>query len=233
MSDRRLSMMALGTLMLPHMALLAAAPQSDVQDEPFQYSADTSDVSFRTDTAELLGNVRVIQGANSIEAEQATVNAFRSENSRWEFQNSVRVRTADADLMSEVASAAFENDELVGARVEGSPAQFERRGGSPERLARGRADVIEYDVTADTIKLTGGVWFGYGKDEFRGDTVLYSIRDERVQVNPGGDSPGGRVKGIIRPRSSDAEPTQPQTEDAPAPLDEAATPKSSAAESGA
>jgi hypothetical protein len=41
------------------------------------------------------------------------------------------------------------------------------------------------------------VWFSNGKDEFRGDVVIYNVRDERVQINPGGSS--NRVRGIIRP----------------------------------
>jgi lipopolysaccharide export system protein LptA len=43
------------------------------------------------------------------------------------------------------------------------------------------------------------VWFSNGKDEFRGDVVIYNVRDERVQINPGGQS-SGRVRGIIRPQ---------------------------------
>jgi lipopolysaccharide export system protein LptA len=53
-------------------------------------------------------------------------------------------------------------------------------------------------VSSDTVTLTGDVWFGYGQDEFEGETVIYSLRDERVRVNSG-DS--GRVRGIIRPRA--------------------------------
>jgi lipopolysaccharide export system ATP-binding protein len=51
------------------------------------------------------------------------------------------------------------------------------------------------------VKLTDNVWFSNGKDEFRGDVVIYNVRDERVQINPGGQ---GRVRGIIRPRQGTA-----------------------------
>jgi lipopolysaccharide transport protein LptA len=175
-------------------------------DDSFQWSADVLDSSFRSDTLELLGNVRVTQGAMSIEAQQATADAFRSENSRWLFQDSVRVRTAEAELISHSAAASFRNNQLVEARVEGTPAHFEQRGGAPDRAVRGRARSIKYDLSADVVTLTGDVWFSYGADEFRGDTVIYSMRDERVQVNPNADA-SGRVKGIIRPRTrTEAEP---------------------------
>ena len=115
--------------------------------------------------------------------------------------DAVRLRTADADLASESAAASFRNNQLIEARVEGSPAKFEQRGFGSEGAVRGRARVIQYDLTQDVVTLTGDVWFSYGKDEFRGDTVIYDMRDERVRVNPDGES-SGRVKGIIRPRSS-------------------------------
>jgi hypothetical protein len=65
---------------------------------------------------------------------------------------------------------------------------------------RGRAGVIEYDFGKGIVKLTNQVWFSNGKDEFRGDVVIYNVRDERVQINPGGSS--NRVRGIIRPNQN-------------------------------
>jgi lipopolysaccharide export system protein LptA len=191
-----------------------SSPASAASDDSFRWSADVLDSSFRSDTLELLGNVRVTQGTMSIEAQQATADAFRSENSRWQFQNSVRVRTAEAELTSESAAASFRNNQLIEARVMGSPAQFEQRGSAPERSVRGRARNITYDLASDVVTLTGDVWFSYGADEFRGDTVIYSMRDERVRVNPDGDS-SGRVKGIIRPRPRSDE--SPQASNLPSP----------------
>ena len=163
-------------------------------------TAPTSSTSdLRSDTMELLGNVRLAQDAMSIEAAQARATAFRSDNSRWSFERSVRLRTADADLKADTARAAFVKGQIATARVEGSPAEFEQLGGAPDRQVRGRASAIEYDFGSGIVTLTGDVWFSYGRDEFRGDTVVYSIRDERVNVNPGSQSPG-RVKGTIRPR---------------------------------
>lgn len=184
------------------LALIAGqgfAAEAESRERSFSWSADVLNSDFRSDTLELLGNVRVAQGPMSIEAEQATATAFRSDNSRWQFEKSVHIQTADAELQSSSASAEFVNGQIADARVQGSPAQFEQRGGAPDRRVRGHAGVIEYDFRAGIVKLIDDVWFSYGKDEFRGDTVVYNIRDERVQVNPGGESPG-RVKGIIRPR---------------------------------
>jgi lipopolysaccharide export system protein LptA len=111
-----------------------------------------------------------------------------------EFSGNVRV---EADLQSDSANAAVVGGQLARARAEGSPAQFQQRGGSGDRQIRGRAGVIEYDFAAGIVKLTDQVWFSNGKDEFRGDVVIYNVRDERLQINPGGQ---GRVQGIIRPQ---------------------------------
>jgi lipopolysaccharide transport protein LptA len=159
--------------------------------------ADVVTSDFRTNTLEFSGNVRVTQGPMSIQAGVAKADDFRSENSRWSFEKSVHIVTAEADLQSDSANAAVVGGQLARARAEGSPAQFQQRGGSGDRQIRGRAGVIEYDFAAGIVKLTDQVWFSNGKDEFRGDVVIYSVRDERLQINPGGQ---GRVQGIIRPQ---------------------------------
>jgi lipopolysaccharide transport protein LptA len=191
------------------LALLVAGPAGSAEftrpriEGAFAWSADVLNSDFRSDTLDLSGNVRVTQGPMSIESGAARARDFRSDNSHWTFEQAVHIRTAEADLKSSTASAAFVKGQIAGARVEGSPAQFEQVGGAPDRQVRGRAGVIEYDFGAGIVKLTNQVWFSNGKDEFRGDVVIYNVRDERVQINPGGQS-SGRVRGIIRPRERPA-----------------------------
>ena len=86
---------------------------------------------FRSDTLDLSGNVRVTQGPMSIEAGAAKASDVRSENSRWTFEQAVHIVTSEADLQSDSASAAFVGGQIGDARdAEGSPAQFEQRGGT-------------------------------------------------------------------------------------------------------
>jgi lipopolysaccharide transport protein LptA len=191
-----------GAAVLAFASTLAWGAQPISLDQGFDWSADHSTTDLRNDTTELVGSVRVTQGPTSIEAERASVSAFRSDNPRWMFIGAVQIRTADADLRADSASAMSVKGQIARARIEGSPAEFEQRGEQRERQVRGRAGVIEYDFGKGTVKLTKDVWFSYGKDEFRGDTVIYNIRDERVQVNPDGES-SGRVKGTIRPGARD------------------------------
>lgn len=185
---------------LTAMALLAtqaagaAKPQVDAG---YTMTADVVTSDFRSNTLELSGNVRVAQGDASIEAQTAKGRGEKAENSRWSFEKGVRIRTAEADLFSDLATAAIVNGQFADARIEGAPARFEQIAGAANRQIRGRAGVIEYDFNNGIVKLSNQVWFSNGKDEFRGDVVIYNIRDERVQINPGGSS--NRVRGIIRP----------------------------------
>ena len=183
--------------------------------DAYSYTADVVTSDFRSDTLDLSGNVRVVQGPNSIEAAAATGKDFRSENSRWTFQKSVHIVTSEAELQSSSARADIVGGRLAQAHVEGSPAQFEQRVGRADRQVRGRAGVIEYDFVAGVVKLTDQVWFSNGKDEFRGDEVIYNVRDERVQTS-------GRVRGIIRPRqgSETIAPAPPAQPAQPAPQPE-------------
>jgi lipopolysaccharide transport protein LptA len=200
-------------LLLAALGTTAGAADLVRPGDKFTWDADVVTSDFRTDTLEISGNVIVTQGPTSIQAGAAKANDVRSENSRWSFEQSVHIVTSEAELQSESASAAIVGGQLARARAEGAPAQFEQRGAREDGQVQGRAGVIDYDFVAGIVKLTGNVWFSNGKDEFRGDVVIYNVRDERLQINPGGQ---GRVRGIIRPRQGTAAtapapaPPQPQ-----------------------
>ncbi|MBM0107950.1 hypothetical protein JM946_24715 [Steroidobacter sp. S1-65] len=185
--------------------LLFAAPGGALQapslDADFVWSADVVNSDFRNNTLDISGNVRVTQGPKFIEAQTARARNGQAEKQQWTFEKDVHIRTEEADLKSNLATAAVVNGQIANARIEGSPARFEQVG-TDDRQVRGRAGVIEYDFDTGVVKLTNQVWFSNGKDEFRGDVVIYNIRDERVQINPGGSS--NRVRGIIRPRQDKA-----------------------------
>jgi lipopolysaccharide transport protein LptA len=204
-----------GALLLAALSATAGAADLVPPNAEFNWDAKVVTSDFRTDTLEISGSVRVTQGPMSIEAGAAKANGVRSQNSRWTFENAVHIVTSEAELQSNTASAAVVSGQLASARAEGSPAQFEQRGGRTDRQVRGRAGVIEYDIAAGIVKLTDNVWFSNGKDEFRGDVVIYNVRDERVQINPGGQ---GRVHGVIRPeRTRTTAPTPAPTPPQPQP----------------
>jgi lipopolysaccharide transport protein LptA len=191
---------ACGALLLMLFATqVGSAATAPSLDGGLSYSADVLNSDFRTNTLEIAGNVRVTQGPMSIEAQSAKARNMQGNNYRWTFENAVRIRSEEADLQSNLATAVVVNGQIADARVEGTPARFEQLG-TANRQVRGRAEVIEYDFGTGIIKLTNQVWFSNGKDEFRGDVVIYNVRDERLQVNPGGTP--NRVRGILRPKQN-------------------------------
>lgn len=186
-------------VLLATQAAGAATPPS--LDAAYTMTADVVVSDFRSDTWELSGNVRVAQGPASIEAQTAKGRGAKAENSNWSFERGVRIRTPEAELHSDVATAAIVGGQFVDTRITGAPARFEQIGGTSNRQVRGRAGVIEYDFNTGVIKLSNQVWFSNGKDEVRADVVIYNIREERVQATPGGSN--NRVRGIIRPRNAE------------------------------
>jgi lipopolysaccharide transport protein LptA len=193
------------------LTLLAAAgaPASSIAATPPQgsikFDADVVDSDLRNDSHVLGGNVHVTQGTNSIVADRATATALQSPRSRWTFDRDVHIQTADADLKSSNATAAFVDGKIASAVAKGAPAYFEQRRAPADKLVRGRAGEIDYDVIKGVIRLTDQVWFSYGGNEFRGNVVVYNIRDERVVVNPAGDEKG-RVNITIKPRTLEKKP---------------------------
>src|SRR3954451_21762092 len=97
----------LGALLLVALCAATAGAADLVHPgDEFNWDAKVVTSYFRTDTLEVSGDVRVTQGPNSIEAGAAKANDVRSQNSRWTFENAVRIVTGEAELQSDTASAA-------------------------------------------------------------------------------------------------------------------------------
>lgn len=169
---------------------------------PIDASADFGTLDLRKDVYVMRGNVRVSQGEMLMEAQEATVDSLRS---KWTLETGVHIKTAEADLRSDSATASVQNEQIHSAVVQGTPAAFEQRKTTGNKTVRGRANLIEYDFASGIVKLSDNVWFSYGGNEFRGSTVVYNVREERVVVNPGGQQ-SGRVNITIRPRSQTQKP---------------------------
>jgi len=192
-------------------ASAGAATVPRLGSESIQLSADFQSSDIRNDVHVLTGNVRVTQGPMSMQAEQATVNALQSDHSRWTFERAVHLQTADADLKSNSATAVFAAGQIAEATVKGTPATFEQRNAAADKSVKGRANLIEYDFAKGIVKMSQDVWFSYGGNEFRGDVVVYNVKQERVVVNPGGENAGGRVNITIRPGTGKIESGEQRT----------------------
>src|SRR5688572_25639496 len=140
-------------------AARVSAANAPALDAGFVWSADVVNSDFRNNTLDISGNVRVTQGPASIEAQTASARNGRAETQQWTFEKNVHIRTEEADLQSNLATAAVVNGQIANARIEGTPARFEQVAAASNRQVRGRAGVIEYDFNTGVVKLTNQVWF--------------------------------------------------------------------------
>lgn len=202
----------------------AAAPT--LSTEGINISADLQDSDLRNDVHVLSGNVAITQADMSMQAEKATVKGLQTDNGRWTFERAVHIRSAKADLRADTADATFAGGRVAEATVKGTPALFEQLNAAADKKVSGRAKVIEYDLGKGTVKMSQDVWFSYGGNEFRGDTVVYNLNDERVVVNPGAaQGSGGRVNITIKPGTVPALPGPQNKPKAPATPEKGGSPE--------
>lgn len=92
----------------------------------------------------------------------------------------------------------------------GRPARFHQKMEGRDEYLEARALRIEYDTRNETMKLTGDAYVRQGNDELRGGLIVYDIRSERYQAEGATEAGGtGRVRAVIRPRTSGGAPAQP------------------------
>ncbi len=194
--------LALGLLLLTGVGNGAGPKRSDL---PINVDAESSDFDYAKNTL-LFRNVRVSQGTTSVEAEEATATGLNFENSRWVFHNKVKISVEGGSLSSDEAAVTFTGNEIARAVITGSPAQFEQKLENSEDVAHGSAGSIEYDFTTETVRMLQDAYLTDGHNDIRGQTLVYSIRDQRVLANAS-DQGDERVRITINPRSVERKPT--------------------------
>lgn len=92
----------------------------------------------------------------------------------------------------------------------GAPAHFREKSEGRDEFVEGWAQRIEYDGRGDKIRLIGQARLKRGIDELRGEVVVYEssagLFQARGSTPSAGAAPGGRVRAVIRPRETPAEP---------------------------
>lgn len=184
-------------------AAQAATPRSAL---PIDVEAESSDFDYRNGVL-VFRKVRITQGDSRVEADRATATGLEFDNSRWQFEGSVRILAEGGQLASDAATVRFTDNEIAGAEVIGQPATFSQTRG--ERRAEGRAERIDYDLATGRVRLVGKAWLSDGRNEITGSTLVYSMRDERVLAEAG-EQGGQPVRITINPKSPPAdEPRRP------------------------
>jgi lipopolysaccharide transport protein LptA len=175
----------------------AAGPRRS--DLPISLQAASSDFDYRNNTLRFR-QVQITQGNVSVEADEANATGLNFENSSWTFHGNVRIEVEGGSLSSDEANVTFVNNQIERATINGSPASFEHKLDNSAELARGSAATIQYEFATGTVRLTEDAFLTDGRNDIRGQSLVYSIAEQRVLA--GADEQGNeRVRITINPRS--------------------------------
>ena len=207
-SRPEISRALLAALFLAGAAAPQRGPTATNSELPINLEAASSDFDYRNNTL-LFRRVRITPGHDAGRSRRSARQRTRLRELGVEPVGLGADPRAGRPLESGEAEVTFRNNEISRAVIRGQPASFEQRLKDEQKLARGRASSIEYDVRAGTVRLSGNAWLTDGQNEIRGDTLIYDIGRQRIVGNPTGRDPGG-VHITIKPGSG---PTS--TEEAP------------------
>jgi lipopolysaccharide transport protein LptA len=197
-----------------------AAVNKDAQQQPILLEANSTDVDLRSNTA-LFTKVRISQGNMSITADQARAaqttspSAINFDNNVWVFRGNVRITMGQGSLASDEAQITFVNQLLSKAVATGKPASFEQLIAKTGKVARGRADTIDYDVTKGIVHLSKDAYLSDGDREISGQSLKYNVGAQSISAEAT-EQGTQRVHIIITPPPPKSAPPAPAAT-APAP----------------
>jgi lipopolysaccharide transport protein LptA len=183
---------------------VAAAAPTGVGKGAISLDAASTEVDYKNNTI-VFRDVTISQGELKVEAERAEASGLDFVNSRWSFAGNVRINLEQrGNLQSDRAVVDFKDNTISRAVITGTPAVFQQRNSITDKLARGRASAIAYEVVAGTVRLSDNAWLTDGRNEISGPVLIYNIREERVQAaSQAGAS--DRVRITILPQSGKPE----------------------------
>ena len=188
-----LKALALIALTLPHSRAIAA----HVEQQSIALDAQSSELDYKNNNL-IFRKVRIVQGDMAVAADQAQANGLDFENSHWAFHGNVKITMDQGLLTSDEAEITFAKKLLSKAIVNGKPAAFEQRIAKTGKLAQGRAETIEYDVSKGVVRLSKNAWLSDGQNEIRGESLKYNVLAQNI-VAEGSEQGSQRVHIIITP----------------------------------
>jgi lipopolysaccharide transport protein LptA len=168
----------LGCALAARALALAPAPAQ----QPISVGAASSQVDYKSNTV-VFTQIVISQGATRVQADYAHATGLDFANSRWNFDGNVHIDAPEqGSLRSDSAVVEFRDNHIARATITGKPAQFEQKRTGSDKVARGHADEIVYDVLAGTVRLTSDAWLSNGQNEITGPLLVYNMREQRVEA---------------------------------------------------
>ncbi len=148
---------------------------------PWTLQSEVGRLPGTGDEIQLSGDVRVISHPES-EADRADTSALEFSNTQWTFTGNVVISTEGTRIDADEAHMSFVDYKLVSVVVTGGPATFEQETiiDEEKKITRGRAGIIDYDVSNGILQLKSDAWINQGANEISGNVLRYDIPNERI-----------------------------------------------------
>jgi lipopolysaccharide transport protein LptA len=202
---RCLALLALASPAMP--ASGAAARDAQL---PILLDAQSTEVDLRTNTA-VFNKVRISQGNMAITADQGhatQTTALDFDNNLWVFRGNVKITMDQGLLTSDEAQITFVNKVLTSAVATGKPAAFEQVVAKTGKVAKGRAELIDYDAGNGVVRLSKDAYLSDGQNEISGQSLKYNVRAQSVAAEAA-EQGSQRVHIIITPPPPKSAPPKP------------------------
>ncbi len=193
-----LKTVALFVLAVPASQAIAA----HVEQQTLTVDAQSFELDYKSNTM-IYHKVRIAQGTMSVAADLAQTTGSSGldfENSRWSFRGNVKIAMDQGLLTADDAEITFAKKLLTKAIVNGNPAAFEQRIAKTGKLAKGRAETIDYDVAKGAVHLSKNAWLSDGQNEIHGESLKYNVLAQNI-VAEGSEQGSQRVHIIITPQA--------------------------------
>lgn len=158
------------------------------------------------------------QQSMSIEADDT--NAVLDEDGESTLTGNVAITQGTLKITAHSATIARKAGDISSVLFQGTPATLQQENDNGA-LMKAQGNRIDYDVTAESVTLTGNVLVDQAGDNLRGERIVYDLKNGRL--NGQGDGSGdGRIRMTIQPKPSESTPAKPN----PAKSADVATPAS-------
>lgn len=118
------------------------------------------------------------------------------------YTGNVLLRQGTTVLEADRLKVFTQEGTLQRAEADGNPARFRQRPDNSEVDVNGEAKRIDYQAVEGNATLQGSAHVWRGRDEFRGEQIVYDTRRSQVRAQGTGNGGDGRVHAIIYPKNA-------------------------------
>ena len=146
------------------------------------------------------------QQSMSIEADDT--NAVLDDDGESTLTGNVAITQGSLKITAHSATIARKAGDISSVLFQGTPATLQQENDNGA-LMKAQGNRIDYDVTAESVTLTGNVLVDQAGDSLRGERIVYDLKNGRL--NGQGDGSGdGRIRMTIQPKPSVSTPAKPE-----------------------